>query len=479
MLCVGGGGSGGYGSGRSYDTSTSLSTGTVRSWRIGGGGGAGGYVEAEYCATGINKLYTITVGAGGQGSYLDNNGDVVDEENKGEISKIELEGLSNPLIEAYGGGVGCFDANDTSMYGNSDFVLSQGGSSGGRVSGFWSGDQWYNSATGLTGEGIKGFLKLTSYSNFDVTYAHQREKWLADNTSSKTASQHQSAGSAVGSVFASAPAGDGATINDTSNYLDITNYGRFLAYGNPGGQMTPMNETINNRNNGNPYMSSCGGGGAGGPGYSYHWNLDTFLCAYGGQGKSWIDGNWYAAGGGGATMSPESFGNTYHITTGNDGYVQTYGTGGGSENVHEHPGTYNNSTTQAIIGGSGIRVMNAYVSATQIYDNPYHYVYAGYDNAYLSYQSNISRDGTAGTGSGGGGGFAHSIAEANLLMYINYTQGSNFSSIFQSHGGGSTDQHIYEGFNGSGGSGRVKIAIPKQINGVDVIASIETGYTGT
>ena len=82
MLCVGGGGSGGYGSGRSTDTSTTLPGGTVRSWRIGGGGGAGGYVEAEYCATAINKLYTITVGAGGAGSLSDGNGGVTAQENK-------------------------------------------------------------------------------------------------------------------------------------------------------------------------------------------------------------------------------------------------------------------------------------------------------------------------------------------------------------------------------------------------------------
>ena len=37
--------------------------------------------------------------------------------------------------------------------------------------------------------------------------------------------------------FTSAPAGDGATNNSPGgNYLDITNYGRFNAYGNPGGQ---------------------------------------------------------------------------------------------------------------------------------------------------------------------------------------------------------------------------------------------------
>ncbi len=487
MLCVGGGGSGGFGSGTSSDTSTSLPGGTVRSWRIGGGGGAGGYVEAQYCATAINKLYTITVGAGGQGSYLDNNGDVVGVENKGENSKIELEGLSNPLIETNGGGVGCFDANDTSVYGNTKFVLSQGGSSGGRVAGFWSGDQWYSTVYGseLPGEGIKGFLKLVSNPYFDVSQTYRRTRWLEDNTSSKTTSQHQSAGSAVGSTFTSNPAGDGATIDSTSNYFDITNYGRFHAYGNPGGQMTHMDETINNRNNGNPYMSSCGGGGAGGPGYSYHWSLDSFKTAYGGQGKSWIDGSWYAAGGGGATMSPESFGNTYHYDgdASYDNSIQTYGTGGGSENVHEHPGTWNSNTTQAIIGGSGIRVMNAVTSGTT-YDNPYHYIYAGYDSAYHSYQSNISRDGTAGTGSGGGGGFAHSIAQANLLMYEGgYTGNDNFSgTMFLSHGGGgSTDQYIYEGFNGSGGSGRVKIAIPKQINGVNIIlaSAQDTNYTGT
>ena len=186
-------------------------------------------------------------------------------------------------------------------------------------------------------------------------------------------------------------------------------------------------------------------------------------------------------------MSPESFSNTYHYD-GNASYdneIQQYGTGGGSENVHEHPGTFNNNTTTAIIGGSGIRVMNAVVEAGP-YLNAYHYIYAGYDSAYHSYQSNISRDGTAGTGSGGGGGFAHSIAEADLLMYEGgYTSGTSFSStMFLSHGqtqSGVTDQYIYEGFNGSGGSGRVKIAIPKQINGVNIIlaSAQETNYTGT
>ena len=128
--------------------------------------------------------------------------------------------------------------------------------------------------------------------------------------------------------------------------------------------------------------------------------------------------------------------------------------------------------------------MNA-VSETTTYTNPYHYVYAGYDSAYHSYQSNISRDGTAGTGSGGGGGFAHSIAEADLLMNEGgYTSYSNFSStMFLSHNSATnkTDQYIYEGFNGSGGSGRVRIAIPKQINGVDIIlaSAQDTNYTGT
>ena len=53
--------------------------------------------------------------------------------------------------------------------------------------------------------------------------------------------------------------------------------------------------------------------------------------------------------------------------------------------------------------------------------------------------------------------------------------------MFLSHGGNQTDQYAYEGFNGSGGSGRVKIAIPKQINGVNIIlaSAQDTNYTGT
>ena len=485
MLCVGGGGSGGYGSGRDSDTITQYPGGTVRSWRIGGGGGAGGYVEGRYCATAINKLYTITVGAGGQGSYLDTNGDVVEEENKGANSKIELEGLSNAIIEANGGGVGCFDTADN-MYNSVKYELSQGGSCGGRVTGFYEGSSYwsayFNSSTmswQYTGDAFKFFYKISSGPN--EAYLASRF-WLSNfDPTGQLSGHHESAGSINGSTITSSPAGDGATnTGNGGTYLNITNYGKFDVYGNPGGQTSYMDSTIDGRNNGNPYMSSCGGGGAGGSGWTYWWITDNYKIAYGGRGKSWIDGNWYAAGGGGATMSPESFGNTYHVTTSEDNSIQMYGTGGGSENTSQYPGSTPNNLTTAIIGGSGIRVMNAVTSGTT-YDNPYHYMYAGYDSAYHSYQSNISRDGTAGTGSGGGGGFAHTIAEADLLMYeADKTSNSNFSgTMFLSHGGNQTDQYAYEGFNGSGGSGRVKIAIPKQINGVDVIASIETGYTGT
>ena len=62
---------------------------------------------------------------------------------------------------------------------------------------------------------------------------------------------------------------------------------------------------------------------SGGPAYSYWWNTDDYKIAYGGKGRQWIDNNWYAAGGGGATMSPESFGNTYHVNTSEDASIQT------------------------------------------------------------------------------------------------------------------------------------------------------------
>ena len=238
-----------------------------------------------------------------------------------------------------------------------------------------------------------------------------------------------------------------------------------------------MSDTIDNKNSGNPYMSSLGGGGAGGSPYAYGNTDDDVKIAYGGQARIWdVDGSYYAGGGGGATMRPENFSCTDHVTTSEDIQIQKYGTGGGVAY-----GSGNNSHSN-VLGGSGIRVMNAVATGTT-YMNPYCYIYAGYDDAYASYQSNFSRDGTIHTGSGGGGGFAHSIAEADLLMYHGgYTGYSTFSSVMYTNYTGhlnKTDQQIYEGFNGSGASGRVKIAIPKQINGVDIIDSTETGYTGT
>ena len=73
--------------------------------------------------------------------------------------------MSNPLIQANGGGVGCYDGAYPSSYGNTKFVLSKGGSCGGRIGGFWAGDTWYSvSGIGfgqtINGEAMKLFYKI-------------------------------------------------------------------------------------------------------------------------------------------------------------------------------------------------------------------------------------------------------------------------------------------------------------------------------
>ena len=488
-LCVAGGGAGGYGSGRDwmpYTSSVNSSTKQRYGIRVGGGGGAGGYVEGSSVKIPINKLFTITVGAGGSGTLSNGSGGVTAQQNKGADSRINLEGVSNPIVESQGGGVGMLHGYDDSNYS----TLSQGGSGGGKITGFQYG--YVNVFFGITGAGWRYFYyydytNSSDYNNNAVNlYARNTGPMNDTNSSSHTIWSNQV--NYIGKVSGTQLTSPGSSTT--------TSYGTFVGYGYAGGQRSAMYNFGNNDKD-QPYTSSLGGGGAGGtpwqPSSGYTWNDEEtdVRIAYGGQARQWIDGSWYAGGGGGATMSPVSFidqstssTSMHHIIVSEDNQIQQYGTGGGSADTGS--GNTNFSSSHTIIGGSGIRVMNAVIESGP-YRHKCCFMYAGYNDNYTSYQSNISRDGTAGTGSGGGGGFAHTIAEANELMYHGgYTSSSSFSTAM--FGPNRTNQGaildlstVYEGFNGSGGSGRVKIAIPKQINGVNIIlaSAQDTNYTGT
>ena len=456
-------GSGGFGSGRSSVSYTSVRNGNSKDrygWRVGGGGGAGGYIQGAYMDYAINKLFTISVGGGGAGSLSDGNGGVTAQQNKGANSSISIEGDSDPIALAYGGGIGCMDiernntANGITLNLDDNYDDSQGGSCGGRFTGFHNGRIVQELGVDNTNSQYGFYQTQLGY------YLYGCRQISATQTG-----HHQSVGT-VGKP------NDGVTTSFASNpgsYTTIyTEYGVLTGRGNPGGT---QNGYITNINSGEPYFPSLGGGGAGSAPTSYSSFASNSSAAYGGQAREWpIDGSYYAAGGGGATVDPNVFDIAPLIDANSDITIQKYGTGGGRLS------TDNNTSHSDVYGGSGIRITHAYVSSSQVYDERYAFMYAGYDNTYASYQNNISRDGVEGTGSGGGGGFAHTINESDDRMYHSgSTSNTNFESVFS----GQTNQTIYEGFNGSGGSGRVKIAIPKQINGVDVIASIETGYTGT
>lgn len=278
-----------------------------------------------------------------------------------------------------------------------------------------------------------------------------------------------------GSTIAAYNGSNGYNNTKTTDSIgtSISTYGNWTFYGNEGFE--------NEGNDSNNWIAYYGGSG-GGSAYEVGKSGGVSYGSYGGAARQWaVDGSYYAAGGGGVV----------HPSTSHLENVTRRGNGGGIPGDNKETRAYAD-----IYGGSGkLAVYYSYNKYGQNTELAWYFTgyptkhqtgtYAGISTSdYINlFQNVLQWDGKSGTGSGGGGGVdwdVEALATQEEPTNSDLTYQNGYMYLYPSSTG-LNPRFIDNGYAGSGGSGRVKIAIPKLINGVTLIpvANIETGYTGT